>query len=315
MNHLSDPQKNIETARAALGALSPPRADDRDDWLAVGMCLHAVSDDLLDQWDNWSKQSEKHRPGESAKQWRSFKRQSSGGRGLGTLVQMADTDSPGWREHPPDRPRSDTWRRNAPATPPPPQKPQRPRQPSQTWPTCREAVAVIDARLGTHTQCWIYLDYVWEPAALVVRWDLPNGEKTIRPFARTKDGRWRIGAMDEPRPIYRLPDIRMLGADVPVAIGEGEKCADSMVSVNMPATTSAGGASAAHKTDWTPLAGRDVAIFPDNDADGRKYARTVAGILQLLDPPARVKIIELPGLAAKGDVADFIAARRTEQGH
>jgi len=315
MNHLNDPQKNIETARAALGALLPPRADDRGDWLAVGMCLHYVSDDLLADWNAWSGQSEKHRPGECARQWRSFKRHRNGGRGLGTLVQMADTDNPGWREHSADRPRSDTRRRNTPATQTTPQKPQKPRQPSQTWATCREAVAVIDARMGNHSQYWTYLDYVWELAGVAVRWDFPDGKKTIRPFARTRDGRWRLGAMDAPRPLYRLPDIRMLGADVPVAIGEGEKCADSLVSVDMQATTSTGGASAAHKTDWSPLAGRDVAIFPDNDADGRKYARAVTGILQALDPPARVRIVELPGLADKGDIADFIEARRTGQGN
>ena len=67
-------------------------------------------------------------------------------------------------------------------------------------------------------------------------------------------------------------------------------------------------------TDWSTLAGRDVAIFPDNDADGRKYARTVAGILQALEPPARVRIVELPGLEAKGDIADFIEAHHAIKG-
>ena len=304
MNHPTDPQKNIETARAALGALSPPRADDRDDWLAVGMCLHAVSDDLLDQWDNWSEQSEKYRPGECARQWRGFKRERGGGRGLGTLVQMADTDSPGWRQR-----QSDTHRLHIPTTPSAPQRPQRPRKPSQTWATCREAVAVMDARMGKHSQCWTYLDYVWEPAGLAVRWDFPDGKKTVLPFARTRDGRWRIGAMDTPRPLYRLPDIRELGADEPVAIGEGEKCADSLVSVEMAATTSAGGALAAHMTDWTPLADRDVIIWPDNDPPGFAYAEIVAEILTHLTPPATVRIIDPAdfGLADKQDAFDYVA--------
>jgi DNA primase len=33
------------------------------------------------------------------------------------------------------------------------------------------------------------------------------------------------------------------------------------------------------KTDWTPLAGRGVMIWPDNDAAGLKYANTVATTL------------------------------------
>ena len=312
MNHPNDPQKNIEASRTALAALSPARADDRGDWLAVGMCLHSVSDDLLADWDNWSEQSEKYRPSDCVTQWRSFKRERSGGRGLGTLVQMADTDSPGWRQRPPERPLPHRIRRQSPATAP---TSQRPRQPSQTWATCREAVAVMDASLGKHSRHWTYLDYVWEPAGLAVRWDLPNGKKTSRPFSRTADGRWRIRAMDAPRPIYRLPNIRELGADDLVVVVEGEKCADSVVAIGLEATTSWGGSSAPRMTDWTPLAGRDVAIFPDNDTDGRKYARTVTGILQALDPPARVRIVELPGLAAKGDIADFIAARLTGQGN
>jgi len=173
----------------------------------------------------------------------------------------------------------------------------------------------MDARMGKHSQYWTYLDYVWEPAGVAVRWNFPHGKKAVIPFARTRDGRWRLGAMDTPRPIYRLPDIRELGTGVLVIVVEGEKCVDALVFVGMAATTSAGGALAAHMTDWTPLAGRDVAIFPDNDTDGRKYARTVTAILQALDPPARVRIVELPGLDDKGDIADFIEARRAERGY
>ena len=43
-----------ETALSALPKLSGWRADDRDNWLRVGMSLHATSPDLLDAWDSWS---------------------------------------------------------------------------------------------------------------------------------------------------------------------------------------------------------------------------------------------------------------------
>ena len=58
--------------------------------------------------------------------------------------------------------------------------------------------------------------------------------------------------------------------------------------------------------DWTPLADKDVWIFPDNDIPGRKYASEVAQKLAKLSPPARVKIIELPGLPPKGDMVDWV---------
>jgi hypothetical protein len=49
--------------------------------------------------------------------------------------------------------------------------------------------------------------------------------------------------------------------------------------------------------------------MPDNDADGRAYAQTVAGILMQLSPPAVVRIVELPGLPPKGDCVDWLDAR------
>ena len=42
----------------------------------------------------------------------------------------------------------------------------------------------------------------------------------------------------------------------------------------MIATTS-GSADSAAAADWTPLANRNVIIWPDNDAAGLQYAQTV----------------------------------------
>ena len=80
-----------ELALAALYHLAPWRADDRETWLRVGMALHSVSPDLLQVWDEWSKLSEKYKPRECARQWRSFK--ADGGLGLGTLIAWARSDS------------------------------------------------------------------------------------------------------------------------------------------------------------------------------------------------------------------------------
>lgn len=45
-----------DTALSVLAKLAGWRADDRDDWLRVGMALHSASPDLLDAWDEWSRQ-------------------------------------------------------------------------------------------------------------------------------------------------------------------------------------------------------------------------------------------------------------------
>src|SRR5262249_48959245 len=120
-----------------------------------------------------------------------------------------------------------------------------------------------------------------------------------------------IGAMPEPRPLYRQPD---LAAAERVVVCEGEKAADAARSVGFVATTSAGGAQAAGKTDWRPLAGKEVVILPDNHVPGHKYADDVAGILAKLTPAPVVRILDLaehaPELPDGGDIADMLADER-----
>jgi len=96
---MPDPQGDADRARSYLAALDASRADDYDDWLAVGMSLHSVGDDsLLDQWEQWSAQSAKHKPSDCQRKWRSFKKS---GITLGTLGDMAKKD--GWRSASPVR--------------------------------------------------------------------------------------------------------------------------------------------------------------------------------------------------------------------
>ena len=58
--------------------------------------------------------------------------------------------------------------------------------------------------------------------------------------------------------------------DAPVLVVEGEKTSDAarkLFSSYVP-TTSMSGAKAAHLSDWAPLKGREVVVWPDNDPDG-----------------------------------------------
>ena len=83
----------LDFALSYLDALSSYRGDDYDDWLTVGMALHSVHDSLLNEWDKWSQQSSKYKPGECEKKWKSFS--PNGGVTLGTLAHMAKQD--GWQ--------------------------------------------------------------------------------------------------------------------------------------------------------------------------------------------------------------------------
>lgn len=172
----------------------------------------------------------------------------------------------------------------------------------------------LRAQRGVISQLWEYQDAGGEACGYVLRWDRPDG-KDIRPISRGDDGLWQIGAMPEPRPIYRLPYIiNSNPQEEPVFVTEGEKAADALVKVGLIATTASGGAQAPRKTDWSPLAGRDVVIWPDADDAGQKYAREVARLVLELNPPARVRILDPAdfGLTQKEDAHDHVTANRED---
>ena len=154
---------------------------------------------------------------------------------------------------------------------------------------------------------WCYQDTVRKIVAWVIRWDKQDGAKVFRPISLHADG-WRIKDPPGLWPLYRLPEITSTRSG-PIVVVEGEKCADAAASVGLNATTSAHGAKSPAKTDWTPLAGRDVVILPDADEAGESYARAVAKILRGLDPPAHVKIVRLPGLNEGEDFFEFRESR------
>lgn len=176
----------------------------------------------------------------------------------------------------------------------------------QTFATATDAQKALERKWGTPSAHWTYLDAKGEPCGIVLRWDNFAG-KVVRPLMRDDSGCWCIVAMQSPRPLYNLPEV--LQTEGTIAVVEGEKAAQAILGLGMVATTSAGGAEAAMKTDWGPMAGKEVFILPDNDLPGRKYAQMVAGILLELKPAPIVKVVELPGLPAKGDIVDWIEGR------
>ena len=189
-----------------------------------------------------------------------------------------------------------------------PQKPQQAKRSKQTWPSSREAIAALEKTRGPRSAAWTYRDADWHEVGTVLRWDRDDGGKDILQLKKSAAG-WQCGGMPEPRPLYRLGEISQ--ADV-VFVVEGEKAADAGCSIGLDVTTSSGGSNAANQSDWSPLAGKDVVIIPDNDKPGLKFAETVAGILMKLDPPATVRIVHLfndwTELPDKGDLADWCDA-------
>ena len=158
---------------------------------------------------------------------------------------------------------------------------------------------VVYDELGASSAKWDYLDAAGQLLACVYRYDTPDG-KQYRPW----DARAQAMRMPDPRPLYNLPAVM---ASETVVLVEGEKCADALMQLGVVATTAMGGAATAiEKTNWSPLAGKAVTIWPDNDEAGAKYASAVAPTLRKIC--AQVRQIAIPSDAPKKwDAADAVA--------
>ena len=152
-----------------------------------------------------------------------------------------------------------------------------------------------------------YADAHGEPLFWRARLRHPDGRKAIRPI-RWSGERFELGEPPAPpdgKPLYRLNELAALPGD-PVAVVEGESCADALAALGLLATTS-GGADSAGRADWQPLAGRDVSIWRDNDEAGARYAAEVAERLRALDCHVRLVDVAALALPPKGDAVDWLA--------
>ncbi len=143
---------------------------------------------------------------------------------------------------------------------------------------------------------FIYRDEAGRMVGAVLRYNLPDGRK-MTPTATwcEADGmppRWVDLPFPEPRPLYGL-DLLAARPDAPVLVVEGEKACDAARALlpELVCVTSPGGSNGTRRVDWSPLAGRDVRIWPDADDAGAKYARAIAE-----DGPGG-RILDLSGLA------------------
>jgi len=85
------------------------------------------------------------------------------------------------------------------------------------------------------------------------------------------DGRWCLQPFPDPRPLFGLEGLAAK-PDAPVLMLEGEKCAH-VGAETLPmyaAMTWMGGSHGVRHADFSPLAGRDVVLWPDADAAGER---------------------------------------------
>jgi uncharacterized protein (DUF927 family) len=156
---------------------------------------------------------------------------------------------------------------------------------------------------GVPSKVWIYRDTQGQPLMALYRFDLGPDEdgkpkKVFAPltWCQRSDGQttqWRWLGLPDPRPLLRLDELAQR-ADTPVVLCEGEKAADAATELlpNYVATCWPNGSNSWHKADLTPLKGRDVVLWPDNDDSGKTCMATVAEKLREIGA-ASVRVIAL----------------------
>ncbi|WP_264686983.1 AAA family ATPase [Wolbachia endosymbiont (group B) of Rhopobota naevana] len=155
--------------------------------------------------------------------------------------------------------------------------------------------------LGQPTASWNYYDESDQVIVTVYRYNTDSGKRYL-PF----DVKRSSFTLPETRPLYNIPGI--MKSDKVILV-EGEKCADALIEQGMTATTAMLGASAPiEKTDWSPLKGKHVIIWPDNDEPGKQYAEKVVQKLTFLGVLS-LTLLEIPENKPKGwDAADSVQA-------
>jgi 5S rRNA maturation endonuclease (ribonuclease M5) len=138
-----------------------------------------------------------------------------------------------------------------------------------------------------------------------VRLEHADGRKIIRPIKNDGDN-YTFGepSFSGKKPLYLQERLKL--NDEPVFVVEGENKAARLSSLGIVSVTS-GGATSAASTDWSPLQGRTVIIWPDNDQPGKDFAKNSADILLELGCHVVFVDIDKLDLNESDDVIDWLA--------
>ena len=174
-------------------------------------------------------------------------------------------------------------------------------------------------KYGEPVATWAYLDAESQLVGYAARVEYEAAgerKKKVYPItycrdvdASEYDCSWRACGVPAPRPLYNLPAL-LASPNASVIVCEGEKKADAVAKLfpGVLGTTSMGGARAPKWSDWAPLAGRDIVIWPDHDKSGRQYGEEVAA-LTMASGATAVAIVAIPVDWPIGwDLADDIPA-------
>jgi hypothetical protein len=157
---------------------------------------------------------------------------------------------------------------------------------------------------GKHTATYLYLHPKTRRADVVVLRYWKDGKKGIMQASPVVGG-FSFGGIPSPWPLYNR--LAMREAETVVVV-EGEKVCDFLQRYGIVATTSLAGAGKAKYADWTPLEGKKVILWPDNDEGGIQHMVEVRECLSSLPNTRLVGLVDPTklGLQEKGDAADLV---------
>lgn len=179
----------------------------------------------------------------------------------------------------------------------------------QITPPNNETPVINHFTFGAPDKTWKYHDIDGNILSYVCRFDLEDGTKQVLPFSYATNGtisEWRWLGIKNDRPLYNVHLFKKY-PDASAMVVEGEKTADAVQAQLSPektiATTWIGGANGIKKTDFSPLNGRGVFLWPDNDTAG---VDAMINVNQIIKSESTVKgIIKNPeDLPNKWDAAD-----------
>ncbi len=243
-------------------------------------------------------------------------RQGGGGTGIGLLMRVRN-----WTFKEAARAveqhlgiDSSTTRQPAAARPAaPPKKPKRPARIPDKPPVDAPPPALDGA---THQWCYTNDDgeqLYWRQRIPMPGTDGKGKPKKIFIHRTWIDGRWHRPSKKDPftsewpspRPIYRLHELK-LRPEAGVVIAEGEEAAKAAAKFfpQAVAISWGEGCKGIRHVDWTPLQGRSITLWPDNDDEGRQAMASLATLL-LQAGAAKVAIVTPPDDRPAGwDLAD-----------
>jgi len=158
---------------------------------------------------------------------------------------------------------------------------------------------------------WFYQDEDGINVIEVEKWCPSLDGTRDKGFRQRKVGSIEWSVSDARRVLYRLPELLKTEPGSMILLPEGEEKADWLVTLGFCATTNVGGAASWKQEYITYFRDRHVVILQDNDKAGENRSRKLAPLLATV--AASVKVLLIPNLPDKGDIADWIVAGGTAE--